>query len=137
MLYCYSNCPFIDITDQESDRHHSNVSHSIIFHIYHLISRCTAHGRLPPDEKKSCCLCSQYPSTVTPSKQYTRKDLVMMDISTADFNTSFYIPEIKKLEFHLPHVRVLGTNHCSNTLREAFKCRIKIKICCVIVIMIK
>ena len=34
---------------------------------------------------------------------------------------SFYIPEIQKLYFHLPHVRIIGTHHCGNTRREAFK----------------
>ena len=35
-----------------------------------------------------------------------------------DFHTIFYIPEIQKLEFHLPHVRILGKNHHVNKRRE-------------------
>ena len=30
---------------------------------------------------------------------------------------------MQKLSFHLPHVRILGTHHCGNTLREVFKRR--------------
>ena len=45
----------------------------------------------------------------------------MMETSIADFHTSFYIPEIQHLVFHLPRVRILGTNHCGNTRHEAFK----------------
>ena len=41
----------------------------------------------------------------------------MMEISIADFHRSLYIPEIQNLAFHLPHVRILGTNHCGNTCR--------------------
>ena len=75
LRYC-TNCPCIDITGQESDRHNSNTSTSICFNIYHLIK----------------------------TKIYTRKELVMMETSIADFHKSFYIPAIKKLAFHLPHV---------------------------------
>ena len=41
---------------------------------------------------------------------YTRKNLVMMETTIYEFHTSFYIPAIQKLAFHLPHVRILGTN---------------------------
>ena len=44
-----------------------------------------------------------------------------MEIYIDDFHTSLYIPEIQNLELHLPHVRILGTNNCGNTRREAFK----------------
>ena len=46
----------------------------------------------------------------------------MTETYISDFHTSFYIPSIKKLAFHLTHVRILGSNHCINTRREAFKC---------------
>ena len=46
----------------------------------------------------------------------------MMDTTISDFYTSFYIPAIKKLSFQLPHVRILGTNHCGEMRRIAFKC---------------
>ena len=92
VLHCCSNCPRIDLTDQESDRHHSNASPSIIFHIYHLIARCTVHGRRPLDERKNDRLCFQDLATVTPEKLYTRKKIVMMETYIADFHTSFYIP---------------------------------------------
>ena len=47
----------------------------------------------------------------------------MMEKSIADSHTSFYIPEIQKLSFIRPHVRILGTNHCGNTRHKAFKRR--------------
>ena len=43
---------------------------------------------------------------------YTRKDRVMMETTIYEFHTSLYIPAIQKLHFHLPHLRMLGTNHC-------------------------
>ena len=47
-----------------------------------------------------------------------------METSIADFHTSLYIPELKKLAFYLPQVQIIGTNHCGNICREAFKrCR--------------
>ena len=47
----------------------------------------------------------------------------MMETTISDFHTSFYIPDIQKLAFHLPHVRILGTNHCDELRRTAFKRR--------------
>ena len=47
----------------------------------------------------------------------------MMDTTISDFNTSFYIPAIQKLDFHLPHVRILGKNHCGELRQTAFKRR--------------
>ena len=38
--------PSINLPDQETDDKHPNPSPSIRFHIYHLIARCTKHGRL-------------------------------------------------------------------------------------------
>ena len=40
-----------------------------------------------------------------------------------DFRTSFYIPAIQKLSFHLPHVRILGTNHWGEMQCTALKRR--------------
>ena len=54
---------------------------------------------------------------------YTRKELVVMEKTISDFHTIFYIPDIQKLAFHIPHVRILGTNHCGEMLRTAFKLR--------------
>ena len=52
---------------------------------------------------------------------YTRKELVMTETTISDFCTSLYIPAIQKLAFHVPHVRILGTNHCGSMRRTAFK----------------
>ena len=103
-------------------RHHYNSYPLACFHIYHLIARCAVHGRCPLDEKKQFCFCFQDLANVTSAIFYTRKDLVMIETSIAILHTSFYIPEIKNLAFHLPHVRILGTDHCGDTRCEAFKC---------------
>ena len=47
----------------------------------------------------------------------------MMETTIYDFHTSFYIPSIKHLTFHLTHVRILGTNHCDEIRRTEFKRR--------------
>ena len=47
----------------------------------------------------------------------------MVDTTIYDFHTSFYIPYIQILAFHMPHVRILGTNHCGELRRTAFKRR--------------
>ena len=74
-------------------------------------------------DKNICSMCKQESSPDKSTKIYTRKELVMMETSISYFHTSFYIPAIHKLAFHLPHVRILGTNHCGELRRTAFKRR--------------
>ena len=47
----------------------------------------------------------------------------MMETTISGFNTSLYIAAIQKLDFHLPHVRILGTNCCGEMRHTAFKRR--------------
>ena len=44
-----------------------------------------------------------------------------MEKTISGFHTSFYIPAIQQLSFHLPYVSILGTNHCGSMRRTAFK----------------
>ena len=46
-----------------------------------------------------------------------------METTIYDFHTRLYIPAIQKLAFCLPHVRILGTNHCGEIRRTDFKRR--------------
>ena len=68
-------------------------------------------------------MCEQESLPDSSTKIYTRKELVSMETTISDFHTNFYIPAIQKLAFHLPHVRILGTNHCGEMRRTAFKKR--------------
>ena len=121
LLRCCAKCPSINITDQEIDDQYSNTSPSIRFHIDYLITRCTTHGRLPLTDKKICRKCKQDTVSDQFTKIYTRKELVMMDTTASNFHTSFYIPLIHHLVFHIPHVQILGTNHCGDSFQTAFK----------------
>ena len=44
-----------------------------------------------------------------------------METTIYNFYTSLYIPDIPKFAFHLPYVHILGTNHCGEMQRTAFK----------------
>ena len=79
------------------------------------------HGRRPLHEKKLCRLYFRDPATVTPAKPYTKKEFFIMETYIADLHTSLYFPEIQNIAFKLPHVCILGNNHCRNTRRESFK----------------
>ena len=96
---------------------------SIRFHVYHIIGRCTAHGRIPLKDKKICYMCEQQYLPDSSTKIYTRNELVVMETTISYFHTSFYIPAIQKLSSHLPHVRIIGTNHCGKLRCTAFKQR--------------
>ena len=68
-------------------------------------------------------MCKQESSSDNSTKVYTRKELVMMETTISNFHTRFYIPSIQKLDFHLRHVHILGTNHCGEMRHTAFKRR--------------
>ena len=68
-------------------------------------------------------MCKQESLPDKSTKIYTRKELSMMETTISNFHNSFYITAIQKLAFHLPHVRILGTNHCGELRRTAFKRR--------------
>ena len=68
-------------------------------------------------------MCKQDSFSEQSTKIYTRKELVMMEITIYNYRTSFYIPEIYKLAFHIPHVQILGINHCGDSCQTVFKRR--------------
>ena len=47
----------------------------------------------------------------------------MTETTISNFHTSFYIPEIHKLAFHIPQVKILGMNHCGESCQTLFKLR--------------
>ena len=70
-----------------------------------------------------CYMCKQESSPDKSTKIYIRKELVMMETKVSYFRTSLYIPAIQKLAFHLPHLRILGKNHCGEMRRTSSKQR--------------
>ena len=52
VLRCCAECPCINLPDQETDKKHKETTPSIMFHIYHIIGLCTAHGIIPLKDKK-------------------------------------------------------------------------------------
>ena len=50
LRYC-SERLYIHIPDQETNKQHEETTPSIRFHIYHIIGRCTSHGRIPLKDK--------------------------------------------------------------------------------------
>ena len=129
---CCAKCPCINIPDQEIDNPYSETTPSIRFHIYHIIWRWTYYGRISSKDKKYVICENKNLSSDNSTKIYTRKELVMTETTIYDLHTSFYIPSIQKLAFHLRYVRIVGTNHCGAMQRTAFKWReiFQVVLCC-------
>ena len=115
-MICCAKCPNVNLPDQEIDYQYSDSSPSISFHVYHIIARCSTHGRIPLNDKKHCRKCENNVASEQSTKVYTRKEIVMMEKTISNFYTSSYIPEIQKLAFHIPYVQILGTSHCGDSL---------------------
>ena len=52
VLRCCSKCPCINLPERETENQYSETTPSIRFHIYHIITRCTGHGRIQFTDKK-------------------------------------------------------------------------------------
>ena len=68
-------------------------------------------------------MCEHDSASEQPTRIYTRKEIVMTEKTISNFLTSFYIPEIQKLAFHLTNVCILGKNHCGKSCQTTFKLR--------------
>ena len=123
VLRCCEKCPCIYLIYQETYNQYSETTPSIRFYIYHIIGRCTTHGIILLKDNNICYMCKQESSSYNSTKNFTRKEIVMMETTISHFNTSFYIIAIQKLAIHLPHMCILGTNHFGAMLCTAFKRR--------------
>ena len=79
VLRCCTDCPCINIPDQETTKTHDKTTPSIRFHIYHIIGRCTSYVRISFKDKKICYMCEQEYLPDKSTKIYTKKELVMME----------------------------------------------------------
>ena len=70
-------------------------------------------------------MCSTNPSYSTPGKVYTQKELMLLETLISKFHKKYHTQEIQKLEFHLPHVGMLGMHHSGKERCETFKRRMK------------
>ena len=126
VLRCWAKCPCGNLPYQEKDDKYSDRSTSIRFHIYHLILRCKTYGRIRLNDF-FCRMCKQDSDSEVPTHINTRKQLAIMQTTMYYFQSIFYIPEIQKLDFPIPHVKVLGTNHCVDSRLNTFKCQKQFK----------
>ena len=115
VLKCCAKYPCVNLPDQETDDQYSETTPLTQFHIYHLILQCTAHERTPLNDRKLFFLCKHDCTSEKSTKKYIKKELVIMETKIYNFHTSFYIPAIWKLSFHLTHVQILGKNHCGDS----------------------
>ena len=77
-------------------------------------------------------MCKHDSDSEQSTKIYTRKELVMTETTIYNFHTSFYIPEIQKLAFHILRIQILSKNYCGDSCQNAFKRRKSFQdvICC-------
>ena len=68
-------------------------------------------------------MCEAYTDSIVTAKFYTRKELVVIDLSILDFRQQLYITAIHKLALNLPYVCIIGKHPFGNTHIEAFKRR--------------
>ena len=111
VLRCCAKFPCVNIPDRVKHDQYYDITPSILLHIYLLILRCTAHGRIILNDKKVCFMCKHDSASEQYRKMYTRKELLMMETTIYNFPTSFYIPVIHKVG--------VSPSTCTNTSVES------------------
>ena len=71
-------------------------------------------------KKKNVLIVSNSPKKQQQGKNYTQKELALMETSIEYFHWKFYIPYLKNLVFHFPHILILVTHHWGKERCEAF-----------------
>ena len=89
VLHCCAQFTCIDLPSTESDQHNSNAIRKIRFHVYQQMAHCTMDDGYPFNEKIQCQLYEAYTDKIVAAKNYTRKELVMMESSIVDFHHQF------------------------------------------------
>ena len=59
--------------------------------------------------------------SVKKEKFTTRKSLVLKSCRILGFHSECYIQEIRKMDFYLPHVNILGENNCADKRYDMFE----------------
>ena len=107
MLNFCSERPGVFVTDAVMNNEKYVDPPFINFHHCKNISSCSFHKQLLPEHGKTC------PSFMNiehfdKGKVTKRKIIALKSFSIGDFHSEYYIPEIEKLVFHLPHVYIIG-----------------------------
>ena len=80
-LRCCEKFPGISIPHQETNKDATNMCSKIRFHAYWNLSRHIVHGIRLYEERTICSMCYTDLSSVTTSKVYTQKELVLLETS--------------------------------------------------------
>ena len=114
-------CSIIFTPNQELNHTTKTISLTIRFRLYKNVSHFTVHEKRPFEEKLTCVLWSTVKPEKPNAKFYSRKYPVLMETSIYDLHEKLYITSIQNMDFHFPHVRILGTHQCGRERRENFK----------------
>ena len=100
VLRCCSDCPCINIPDQEISNKHDETTPTIRFHIYHIIGSCAIHGRLSLKNKSICSMCKQESSPDKSTK--------MMFIQVSTYQPSINWPFIYHMCAYLVQITAVN-----------------------------
>ena len=142
-------CPTFPIPSEESGT--SSDAPHISFHIYKQFYKCSIHKVLPdgekhctkcryiyngknkrycsmhgalPENELDCMECELYFQDHPNYRKgtiRTRKEQTLLTRPIGIFHRDFFVPMLKKLAFHFPHVIMLGKNYCGRMRKEAFE----------------
>ena len=89
---------------------------------YENASSCSLNKHILPEHGKTCTLWINTENFKN-GKVATRENIVLKSCSILDFHSEYYVPEIEKLDYHLPHVYILGGNDCEGKCHDIFVSR--------------
>ena len=85
---------------------------TIYFHVYKFVTHCTVSRKMQLSRIIKISVVFHSANCRIKQKIYSRKGLVITKTYNSDFHKKFYITEIQKIAFNLPHLHILDTQNC-------------------------
>jgi hypothetical protein len=117
-------CPKHTVPDEEKGT--SDTASTMNCHVHVPTTSCTKHGVLATGtEIKACQRCQVLRDTEGNNQKLgkvsCRKLLSLVCVPIGTFIEDFCLPALEKHACHVPHVQILGNDHCGKLRQEQFQ----------------
>ena len=121
VLRCCANCPKLIFLTKKKRKNMKKQHPQLGFTFITSLDVVLLMGEFHWKTRKYVTCVTKNLHQINLQKYTPEKNQVMMETIVSVLRTILYIRAIQQLAFYLPHVRILGTNHCGEMQRTALK----------------
>ena len=86
-----------------------------------MFSKCSTCSQFQLGETNNCLKYQSNSRSEGKIKVYTKKQLVLFEEFISKINHDRYQPAMQEIQLHIPHVKLLGTNHVGKLVVKLWK----------------